>query len=249
MPMKMMGMKMKKNPTVRSNDDRVKSFLRGVCAGRVMRRGLVLALSLLAAVLVSACTDVTLTDDNNPSAALRQFCACISDGDYGAAFALTGNTVDVSASDLDNSLEGLMLGTMIRSIRIEEITDVTVNVVTARQKLSVTHLDMRLVVKDVLAEVMEETREYEWKHGSYKTDEEIAAAVEEILRARLEGDMSACVTTEWIQMEYRFANGRWHPVMSGELYDALTGHAAEATGSVTEFFEAYRSARSSQSSE
>ncbi len=194
---------------------------------------------ICAAVLLSSCRTIYVSENNNPSVALREFCGYISDGDYKAAFELTGCKADISPSDMEKSLEGALLARISQSISITPLSEPEVNGTSAWQSVEISHIDMRLAIKKLLAGVMEETSSYEWKHGSYKTDEDIAEAVYESLRSQLGGDLSDCTITERVKLRYRCKKGKWAPVMTKELYNALTGYASEAAENIDSFFTEY----------
>ena len=198
-------------------------------------------------LLFASCKRMYITEDNNPTVALNTFCGFVSDGDYKAAFEFTGSAVDISPSDLKNSMEGVILSKIIQSVSITPLSEPEVSGRSAWQSVEMTHLDLRLAVRKMLAGVMEETSAYEWKHGSYKTRQEVADAVYESFRAQLDGDLSDCTVTETIKITYRYKNGVWTPVMTEPLYQALTGYASEAAESVDEFFAGYRSNNAAES--
>ena len=196
------------------------------------------------AAVVTSCSEMFVSDQNSPTVALHEFFGYVSDGDYVSAFEMTGNTIDVSSSDLGGSAEELILARISQSIRIKEITEVKFSGVRASQTILVTHIDMRQMIRKILNGIMDETAEYEWKHGSYKSDEEIAAAVKESLMSQLNGDFSNCVIVEKVKIQYRYKDGRWSPVMNEDLYNAITGHASETSGIVEDFFKEYNAKKS-----
>lgn len=209
-----------------------------------LKYSILAALTICAAALLASCENMYVTDDNNPSAALEAFCGYISDGDYQATFELTGSTVDISASDLGNSTEAAILRKIIQSVSIKPMSEPAVKGTSAWQSVSITHLDLRLAIKKMLSGVMDETSAYEWKHGSYKTDQEVSAAVYESLCSQLDGDLSDCMITERVKMQFRYKNGRWTPVMTKPLYSALTGYASESADSIDDFFTGYNAKQS-----
>ena len=202
------------------------------------------ASAICIAALFASCERIYVSEDNNPSAALREFCGYISDGDYPAAFELTGSAADVSASDLGSSIEGAFLSRLARSITVTPLSEPVVKGTSAWQSVRIVHVDMRLAIRKMLSGIMDETSAYEWKHGSYKTDEDISRAVYESLCSQLDGDLSDCMITERVRIQFRFRNGRWTPVMTKPLYDALTGYASEAADSIDDFFDGYTSEQS-----
>jgi hypothetical protein len=206
------------------------------------------ALTVCAAALLASCNLMYVTDENNPSVAFETFSGYISDGDYRAAFELTGNTVDISSSDLGDSSEEIMLSKIIRSVSMKPLSEPEIKGTSAWQPVSITHLDLRLAVKKLLSGVMDETSAYEWNHGSYKTEEEISQAVYASLCSQLDGDLSDCMITDRVRLQFRYKNGKWTPVMTKPLYNALTGYASETAESIDEFFAEY-SAKQSQKTE
>lgn len=194
-------------------------------------------------LLITACSKMFVHEDNNPDMVWAEFCRYISDGDYRSAIELTGNCIDVSSSNLDDSVEGLMLDTLAANIDMNVISELEINGTGAWQSVEITHLDMNLLMQKVLSGVMKETSDYEWNHGSYKTDKKIAEAVKSSLSNQLSGDLSDCLVTDVVKVEFRYRDGKWKPVMSKELYCAITGNAAEASGCVDSFFKEYDSSK------
>ena len=190
-------------------------------------------------LLLTACSRMYVSEDNNPDVAWKEFCGYISDGDLRAAVEMTGNTIDVSRSDIDGSVEGLMLNRLHEYFRAEAVAEPMVNGVRAWQSVKIERLDVALVMKKALAGVMSETWDYEWKHGSYKSDGDIAAAVKDSMRNQLLGDLNDCTVSDVIKVEFRYKNGRWAPVMTDSLYRTITGDAAGASDCVAEFFKEY----------
>ena len=203
---------------------------------------LFLAIMLLATLAaVTSCSEMYVSDDNNPALAWKEFCGYLSDSDYKSAFEMTGNTIDVSPSDYDNEIDGVMLKTVAQSIKVHNSYELKVNGISASQSFDISHIDMKLLMEKVLAGIMEETSEYEWKHGSYKTDEEISNAVQESLASQLNGDFHDCVITEKINVKFRYKNGKWIPVMDESLYRAITGNVSDGADIVDRFFKEYQS--------
>ncbi len=201
------------------------------------------AVLILTAAAVTSCS-ARLTDDNNPTVAWQEFCGYISDGDLRSAVEMTGNTLSVSSADLDDEIEGQLQSLILKSVSVRSLSDAEVSGFSAHQKVEITHLDMRLLTQKALAGIMRETKDYEWKNGSYKTDEEIAEAVKNSLISQLKGDFEDCMVTEEITVEFRYKDDKWIPVMSDELYNALTGYASEVSDFVDGFFEKYQSEQS-----
>lgn len=191
--------------------------------------------------VITSCSQIYVSEENSPALAWQEFCACLSDSDYKSAFEMTGNTIDVSSSDFDQEIDGIMLSTIAKSFKVCNSYKLKVNGVHASQSFGVTHIDMKLLLNKVLSGIMEETCEYEWKHGSYKTEEDISNAVRESLLTQMNGDFEDCVVFEKINVEFRYKDGKWMPVMNDSLYRAITGNVSDATGIVDSFFEEYQS--------
>lgn len=191
--------------------------------------------------VITSCSQIYVSEENSPALAWQEFCACLSDSDYKSAFEMTGNTIDVSSSDFDQEIDGIMLSTIAKSFKVCNSYKLKVNGVHASQSFGVTHIDMKLLLNKVLSGIMEETSEYEWKHGSYKTEEDISNAVRESLLTQMNGDFEDCVVFEKINVEFRYKDGKWMPVMNDSLYRAITGNVSDATGIVDSFFEEYQS--------
>ena len=196
-------------------------------------------------LLITACSKMFVYEDNNPTVAWEEFCGYISDGDYRGAIELTGNYIEDSSDTLDDGVEGLMLTKLAENIDMRVITEPKVNGTGAWQSVRITHIDMSLLMQKVLNGVMRETTDYEWNHGSYKTDKKIAEAVKASLSNQLSGDLSDCLVTDVVKVEFRYKDGKWKPVMNKALYNAITGNASEAAASVDSFFADYGIRKSS----
>ena len=79
-----------------------------------------------------------------------------------------------------------------------------------------------------------------------ETTAEERAAVPYETCDQLNGDLSDCLVTDVIKVEFRYKDGKWRPVMSKALYSAITGNAAEASGSVDRFFKVYEAQKEAQ---
>lgn len=202
---------------------------------------ILMAVSVLCSfAVITACSRMYVSADNSPAAAWHEFCGYVSDGDFKAAVEMTGNSIDTAPDDLDGSLEGLILTRLSEYFRADVISQPRINGTGAWQSVRIHHLDMSFVMKKALAGVMKETGDYEWNHGSYKTDGEISDAVKESLHNQLSGDLNDCLVTDVIKVEFRYKDGKWRPVMSDALYNALTGNTSGAYEGVEQFFEEYR---------
>ena len=207
--------------------------------GKILKCLLLSVSALLITGILASCKSMFVTGDNNPSVALREFCGYISDGDYKAAFDFARCSTDVSPSDPADTVEEALFTRTMESVSIRPASEPEVKGVSAWQTVEITHLDLRLAVRKLLSGVMEETGAYEWEHGSYRTDEEILQAVSESLIRQLDGELDDCMITETVRLKYRYRDGRWSPVMTKELYNALTGYASEAEGIADEFYNDY----------
>lgn len=197
-------------------------------------------------LLITACSKMFVHEDNNPTVAWAEFCDYLSDGDYRSAIELTGNYIEVSSSNLDDSVEGIVLTKLAENIDMRVITEPKINGTGAWQSVKITHLDMSLLMNKVLSGVMKETTDYEWNHGSYKNDKKISEAVKASLSNQLSGDLSDCLVTDVIKVEFRYKDGKWRPVMTNALYNAITGNAADASESVDSFFKEYDSRKATE---
>lgn len=206
--------------------------------------GIALLLSAVC-LLLTACARTNIRADDNPTVAWEEFCGCLSDGDYRAAIELTGNRLEVGKDDTDDSVEGLMLTTVAESLRAAVIMEPKINGSSAWQSVRLHHLDLALVMQKALDGIMRETADEEWRHGSYRDDEAIDNAVKDSLCRQLDGDLSDCMVTDVIKVEFRYRDGRWRPVMSSALYSAITGNAAGASGCAERFFREYDARKTS----
>ena len=206
--------------------------------------GIALLLSAVC-LLLTACARTNIRADDNPTVAWEEFCGCLSDGDYRAAIELTGDRLEVGKDDTDDCVEGLMLTTVAESLRAAVIMEPKINGSSAWQSVRLHHLDLALVMQKAIDGIMRETADEEWRHGSYRDDEAIDNAVKDSLCRQLDGDLSDCMVTDVIKVEFRYSDGRWRPVMSSALYSAITGNAAGASGCAERFFREYDARKTS----
>lgn len=206
--------------------------------------GIALLLSAVC-LLLTACARTNIRADDNPTVAWEEFCGYLSDGDYRAAIELTDNRLEVGKDDTDDSVEGLMLTTVAESLRAAVIMEPKINGSSAWQSVRLHHLDLALVMQKAIDGIMRETADEEWRHGSYRDDEAIDNAVKDSLCRQLDGDLSDCMVTDVIKVEFRYSDGRWRPVMSSALYSAITGNAAGASGCAERFFREYDARKTS----
>ena len=206
--------------------------------------GIALLLSAVC-LLLTACARTNIRADDNPTVAWEEFCGYLSDGDYRAAIELTGNRLEVGKDDTDDCVKGLMLTTVAESLRAAVIMEPKINGSSAWQSVRLHHLDLALVMQKALDGIMRETADEEWHHGSYRDDEAIDNAVKDSLCRQLDGDLSDCMVTDVIKVEFRYSDGRWRPVMSSALYSAITGNAAGASGCAERFFREYDARKTS----
>ena len=111
-------------------------------------------------LLITACSKMFVHEDNNPTVAWEQFCEYLSQGDYRAAIEMTGNSIEVTSDDFDDSVEGLMLTTITESIDTDVIMEPRINGTGAWQSVKITHIDMDLLMQKVLSGV--KTRNVYW---------------------------------------------------------------------------------------
>lgn len=178
-------------------------------------------------------------EDNNPTIVWEQFCEYLAEGDYRSAIELTGNRLEETSDDFDDSIEGLMITKISESFDANVIMEPKINGTGAWQSVKITHIDMNLLMQKLLAGIMKETTDYEWNHGSYKNNKKISEAVRTSLSNQLNDDLSDCLVTDVIKVEFRYKDGKWILVMSKALYNAITGNATESSESVDRFFEEY----------
>lgn len=195
---------------------------------------------LFIVLLLTSCSmfqKVVVSDECNPGKALEQFLGIVSSGDYAAAIESTGNKADSRQTEDVSATDFIMLEQLRKYFRCAPTGDYVVDGGKAWQDVEITTLDMRLVVRKLIDGAMEETRAYEWKHGSYKTDEEIMAALRASFREQLAGDLSDCLTTQRLKLTFRYYDGDWHVEMTDGLYTVMTGYSAEAAESVLRYIE------------
>lgn len=175
--------------------------------------------------LLTSCTAMLVSDDNNPKLAWEEFSEYVSEGDFPAAFDMTKNGSISSQSEVDSEYTELLLKAVADSYEYEFVSDTDVFGVTAWQTIKITALDMRELAEKAVKEAVKEAKDYAYKNGSYETDEEIKAAVNSKMTELLTSPGN-CLTTTVIRVEFSYSDGKWMPVMSDTLYDAISGYSA-----------------------
>ena len=113
----------------------------------------------------------------------------------------------------------------------------------AWQQVDITTLDMRKIAEKSTFAMLEQMEDQVWQHGSYKTDEALAAGVREALLEQLSEDCTDCLTTQRVKVEFHYQDDQWRPVMNTALYEAISGYAAYADQSVEAALKAYQEKR------
>lgn len=184
-------------------------------------------------VLLTSCTAMLVSDDNNPRLAWEQFSEYISSGDFSAAFDMTENSNISPLSDSDSEYINLLLDGISKSYKYEFVSDTDVFGVTAWQTVSITALDMRILAENAVVGSVEEAKAYAYKNGSYKDDAEITAAVNKKITELLVSS-SDCLSTTVVRVEFSYSDGKWKPVMSDTLYNVLSGYASYTDEAISE---------------
>ena len=198
------------------------------------------AAAAILAVVVTSCVRNYATEGNHPADTLAQFLEYVSDGDLSSVMKMTGTETDVSSSD-SGRVEKRLLEVITQNTSVTGYQELRIEGKRAWTTLGILHPDAALIMRQAVPGVIEETKEYEWKHGSYKTDEEISQAIEESLLRQLEGNLINTMITDRIRVEFRFTEDKkWVLVMSDELFNALTGNLSQAGESIDGYFEEYK---------
>lgn len=188
-----------------------------------------------------------VSSENNPVIAYEQFCGYISDGDFRAVIEMTGNTVDTVSGSDNEAVDELVMSKLLQKIKIEALSEPKTNAIIAKQPVRISYVDMGMLMKKLFSGVLAETSEYEWNHGSYENDDQIAEAIKNSLTNQLNGEFDDCIVTDTITIEYHYKDGKWFPLMSKELYRALTGNADKCIDSIEELIKEYENKKSSDS--
>ena len=160
---------------------------------------------------------------------------------------MTGNTVDTVSGSDNEAVDELVMSKLLQKIKIEALSEPKTNAIIAKQPVRISYVDMGMLMKKLFSGVLAETSEYEWNHGSYENDDQIAEAIKNSLTNQLNGEFDDCIVTDTITIEYHYKDGKWFPLMSKELYRALTGNADKCIDSVEELIKEYENKKSSDS--
>lgn len=201
---------------------------------------LLLLIGAAAAVLATGCSDRLATDTDNPRLAWEAFMRYYSDGQYVSAFDLAGCRLKVSGSDFDDGVNGQYLRRLSETARFRFVSDSDVRGVKATQRIELTTLDMRKLVRNAAEPMLTELDGKIQKNGSFRTDEALEEALREHMAALLSDDCEDSLTTEEIRVSFRYQDGAWHPVMDKALYRALTGYCADSRKTVDEVLGEFR---------
>lgn len=189
-------------------------------------------------MLLTACTSLLVNNECNPCLSWQKFFGYISDGDYSAAFEMTGNSFsDNLTSESDLELNNMFVKKLSECCDYEFVSDTDVMGVTAWQTIKITALDMRKLAKKALNLAVEDAKSYAYKNGSYKTDEEIFAAVRNNLIQLLPNVDEDCLTTVQLRVKFCYRNGDWAPVIDEELYDVISGYSKHVDETISEYLE------------
>lgn len=214
-----------------------------VASAAVCIKAVCAVFALTALALLASCTDLLVSEECNPRFTWEKFAGCISDGDYSAAFELTGGAVsssDISAltvSNSDGKLDSAFLKSFSRCFSYEYVSETDVEGVTAWQTVKVTSFDVRKLVDAAVENSVKDAGENAYINGSYKTDEEVYAAICATVTNLLPKVEKDCLTVAEIRVKFRYRNGDWAIVMNDELYDAVSGysrHIDEAMATYTQ---------------
>lgn len=181
---------------------------------------------------LTSCTFL-MSENNNPRTAWKKFSEYISQGNLSAAFDMTQNgSISLQSADGSENAE-LIIKSIADSYSYEFMLDTKAFGLSASQEISITALDMRKLAEKAVVGAVEDAKEYAHKNGSYKTDEEVNAAVNTKIRELLTSP-SDCLSTTVINVEFLYIDGQWKPVMSDELYQVLSGYSSETEAAVSE---------------
>ena len=181
-------------------------------------------------LMLTSCT-VFMSATNNPKTAWENFSEQISQGNFTAAFAMTQNGSISSQTGSENA--DSIMKSIAECYSYEFISDTKSFGLSAVQEISITSLDMRKLAEKAVVGAVEDAKEYAHKNGSYKTDEEVNAAVN-VKIAELLTSPSDCLSNAVISVFFIYIDGEWKPVMSDELYQALSGYSSEVEETVSD---------------
>ncbi len=205
-----------------------------------------LFLGMAALAWLTACTGKLVTEEANPKQAWHTFFSYVSEGDFDAAFDMTGSRLKVSSSDFDGEWERLFLGRLAETCSYRFVSDTDAKGVRAWQQVDVTTLDMRKLVSRSVPVVLDRMEGQIWQHGSYKTDEALRQGLREVFVEQLSEDCSDCLTTQRVRVEFHYRDGQWQPLMNAALYDAVSGYAAYADEAAEASVKEYRAGRQTE---
>lgn len=189
-------------------------------------------------MLLTACTSLLVNNECNPRLSWQKFFGYISDGDYSAAFEMTGNSFsDEVTSNSDLELDNVFMQKLSECFDYEFVSDTDVMGVTAWQTVKITNLDMRKLAEKAVNLAVEDAKTYAYKNGSYKTDEEILAAVRNNLIELLPNVDEDCLTTVSLRVKFCYRKGDWSPVIDDELYDIISGYSKHVDEAISEYLE------------
>ena len=185
--------------------------------------------------LLASCTSMLVSDSSNPRLTWQKFSEYISDGDYESAFGMTGNaslSVESNVSESDTSV--LIMKKLSECYEYKFVSDTDVTGVTASQNVEITTIDMRKLAEAAVSRSVESAKDHAYKNGSYKTDEEVEAAVNAKIAELLDSPEEFLVKVR-IKAEFSYKGGEWVLMMNDELYDAVTGYSRYADEAVAEY--------------
>lgn len=200
-----------------------------ICGTKIL---CIAALGIILAMLTS-CTSMLVSDSNNPRLAWEEFSKYISDKNFTAAFDMTQNGRILSRSDENSEYEDLLLSAIAESYDYEFVSDTDVFGITAWQTVAITSLDMRAVAENAVVGAVADAKDHAYKNGSYKTDEEVEAAVNAKITELLTSP-SDCLSTTVIRVEFSYSDGKWRLVMSDKLYDVISGYSSQVDEAVSD---------------
>lgn len=186
-------------------------------------------------LLLASCTSMFVSDSNNPRLTWQKFSEYISDGDYEGAFGMTGNgSVSSESSVSESDTSALIMKKLSECYSYKFVSDTDVTGVTAMQEVEITTIDMRKLATAAVSRSVESAKDHAYKNGSYKTDEEVSAAVSAKIAELLNSPEEFLIKVQ-IRAEFVYKGGKWVLMMNDEIYDTVTGYLRYADEAIDEY--------------
>ena len=126
------------------------------------------AAAVILLLFIPSCGRNYATPEKNPSLTFQRLMECVSQGDLAAVMEMTGTAVEVSPSEFRGSVEEKLILAVFSRTKVLAEPTFHVDGKDAWADVVFYHPDAGLVMAQAIAGAIDETGEYEWRHGSYK---------------------------------------------------------------------------------